>query len=349
MHQETTRVDEVDASCFEQYLTSIWEQLVEEQELPASEPPEGSGELLGARGRVAYVVARQARFAAWQWSENGALCESFFVRPADGRARCGWRRVSSDAAHQGATRTPDWYVELQPVSSRLRTGEAPSFLELLALWSASGHASPPDTALLQANEDLQAQLDYYRQAAAEHAEESRQLRARLRNLLAHRSRADTQTEDASDAAAAQEPLRDLSGLAEWAEQNASRITVLGRALGAAKRSLYEEPAHIYQALEVLAGPYREHRSGRLDRAGFEAALSANGLRLAGSVGSSVAGMHGEAYFVSYRGQRRFLEMHLLRGGGRDERYCLRVYFFWDDDARQAVVGWLPSHLDNSLT
>ncbi|GAB4208285.1 MAG: hypothetical protein Fur0019_13850 [Tibeticola sp.] len=38
-----------------------------------------------------------------------------------------------------------------------------------------------------------------------------------------------------------------------------------------------------------------------------------------------------------------------RGHARERTRCFRLYYFWDDDTQCAVVGWLPSHLDNSLT
>jgi hypothetical protein len=57
----------------------------------------------------------------------------------------------------------------------------------------------------------------------------------------------------------------------------------------------------------------------------------------------------KGYNVLYGGRQRQLDQHLRKGGGRDPRYVMRVYFFWDDDQQMAVVGWLPGHLDNTLT
>ena len=42
-------------------------------------------------------------------------------------------------------------------------------------------------------------------------------------------------------------------------------------------------------------------------------------------------------------------MHIRKGRDHDARHCLAIYFFWDEETRQVVVGWLPSHLDNRLT
>ena len=56
------------------------------------------------------------------------------------------------------------------------------------------------------------------------------------------------------------------------------------------------------------------------------------------------------YAALWRGQRWLLDMHLKNGGNtRDPTRCLRVYFFWDDDERQVVVGSLPGHLESRLS
>jgi hypothetical protein len=46
---------------------------------------------------------------------------------------------------------------------------------------------------------------------------------------------------------------------------------------------------------------------------------------------------------------RFLEYHLRKGVAKDERFCLAIYFLWDEQEKKVVVGWLPSHLDNRMT
>jgi hypothetical protein len=50
------------------------------------------------------------------------------------------------------------------------------------------------------------------------------------------------------------------------------------------------------------------------------------------------------YYVDYQGTRTFLERHLKRGNARDERRCLRIYFFWDKREQVVVVGHMPDHL-----
>ncbi len=40
---------------------------------------------------------------------------------------------------------------------------------------------------------------------------------------------------------------------------------------------------------------------------------------------------------------------LKKGISREARYCFRLYFCYDEETQQVVVGWLPSHLDTRAT
>jgi hypothetical protein len=86
------------------------------------------------------------------------------------------------------------------------------------------------------------------------------------------------------------------------------------------------------------------------------ALGLRGTRFErGSVDLQVtAGEQKDEYFVNYPvgsppGNKKFLEQHLRKGNDRDERFCFRLYFFWDKKKSLVVVGWLPSHLDTRNT
>ena len=56
-----------------------------------------------------------------------------------------------------------------------------------------------------------------------------------------------------------------------------------------------------------------------------------------------------AYFIRLGGRRRFLDQHLGKGSARDPRYCMRIYFCWDEDTNRVVIGHMPSHLPTSYT
>ncbi len=141
----------------------------------------------------------------------------------------------------------------------------------------------------------------------------------------------------------------LAELGRWACRYAERLVVLPRALKGARKSHYEDPSRVFRAVQYLAEDYWRHKCGELSLAENEQALLRAGVSLSGSTTASVAGMQGEQYFVAYRGERLFLDQHLVRGGGTDPRYCMRVYFTWHAASRRVVVGWLPSHLSNTLS
>jgi len=78
-----------------------------------------------------------------------------------------------------------------------------------------------------------------------------------------------------------------------------------------------------------------------------------GLDLSPSISSSQAGEEGDEYWVAYpigsQDKKRLLDLHLTKGVSREARFCLRIYFFWDDEAKRVVIGWLPGHLDTQAT
>ena len=73
------------------------------------------------------------------------------------------------------------------------------------------------------------------------------------------------------------------------------------------------------------------------------------LQLEDSLVGDALRTHRQQYTVNYGGKPRLLDRHLKRGSAHDDKHAFRLYYFWDDETETVVVGWLPSHLDNSLT
>lgn len=312
------------------------------------------------------------------------FCELFFVpKTQAGQARLGVV-IAGAAAQPGAS--PQGVLAPEALLAWLRlalglcpeptTSQLPGFVELSAVLASQGLVATASADYREEAVRLRQELTGLQQLLDEQEDELQGLRAQSRELreALRWTRSNTETnvkpnaeqpqdaspvaqtalsdeQDAGDAAAATLRYPDsLAQLPAWAEVNlAGRVHIMPRALNAAKKSLYLHPQRAYAALELLAGVYRDSRRGTASAAELEQALASQGLRLAGSVAPSIAGEQGQAYFVSWAGRRRFLDLHLVRGGGRDERYCLRIYFFWDADTQQVIVGWLPSHLANSLS
>ncbi|MFV1978866.1 MAG: hypothetical protein ACC649_05895 [Myxococcota bacterium] len=141
---------------------------------------------------------------------------------------------------------------------------------------------------------------------------------------------------------------------EWVGRNlVGRLELHPRASRGLRRAEFEDIELVCNALLLLARQYRDMRLGYGDaREAFEARSRELGLKLGTSISDNRAGEQGEEYFVTYpigSQRREFLEYHLKKGTGHDQRHCLRIYFFWHDESQQVVVGWLPGHLRTRAT
>lgn len=338
---------ELQSSSFDTFLHSVTQRLREALAADELELPDGVGEFAAPRGRVEFAVCRPQQFAALRWQEGDTGLETFFVTPEGMLAQCGIRLQPSTPE---LTASPvQWFDALRQGGSLKEPRKPlPNFLQLVALLASSGHVQLPASEPLAETQELRRELDYLKDLSDDQGEELRHLRARVRDLSKLAMRSSLSDAEGPRVAIA-EDVADLSGLPDWAKANEDRIVVLPRALNGAKKSLYLRPELVYRGLEYLAGAYRDYRLNRIGREDADKVLLEAGLRVAGSAAPTVAGEQGDAYFVSWNGRRRFLEFHLGKGGGRDERYCLRIYYFWDDESSRVVVGSLPAHLSNSLS
>jgi hypothetical protein len=147
--------------------------------------------------------------------------------------------------------------------------------------------------------------------------------------------------------------RDLRNLDSWHRTNLrGKLLIHPRAFRGAKKSCFQNPQLILDALLLLGTEYREvriHGEGNGRQEALSLRLTALGLELSEAITQSRAGEEGDEYYIYYpigQSQRReLLKYHLKKGNTRDERSCLRIYFFWDKGMKLVVVGWLPSHLD----
>lgn len=141
----------------------------------------------------------------------------------------------------------------------------------------------------------------------------------------------------------------LSELEDWANKNLSgSVKILNRAYRAAKKSVFEDTRLVYQALLLLRDYYVPMRQGLKTQDEYYNACGEIGVEETQTIGASV-GEFGQTYYVDHNSRKRFLAKHLKKGNARDPRHCFRLYFFWDDEDQQVVVGSLPEHLDSRTT
>ena len=200
----------------------------------------------------------------------------------------------------------------------------------------------------QENAEWLAELENATAEAENYKQENAALRLQLDALRAHLQR---QTGEAPDAEI--EIPDNYKVMGEWVKEHlAGRLVLLPRAERAASKAEYTDVAAVYRALLILANEYRDSRMGVGTDDAFRQALAEYGMNFSGSIDRMRAGEEGDAYFVNYpigSSQRAFLQYHIVRGTRHEDRYCMRIYFFWDEDTNQVVVGWLPSHLSNRIS
>lgn len=144
----------------------------------------------------------------------------------------------------------------------------------------------------------------------------------------------------------------LSELHDWASKELSGLVViLNRALQKAKKSPFGNPRLFYQSLLLLRDFYvpMKRKWESVSKSDLDNACKHLGIELTKSITNISAGKEGDEYYVSYKGKKKLMDMHIKKGNSRDEKYCLRVYFFWDPDEKIVVVGSLPGHLDTQAT
>jgi hypothetical protein len=148
----------------------------------------------------------------------------------------------------------------------------------------------------------------------------------------------------------------LDELEEWVNATLTgRVQMLPRAINSAKKGAYEDISRIYRCLLMLGYEYREFRLAPLNepaQGALEKKRAELGVAITQATSSDRAGEFGDEYYVEYpRGsnKRRLLEWHVTKGVSREPRFCLRIYFFWDEETRAVVVGHLPSHLETKAS
>lgn len=149
------------------------------------------------------------------------------------------------------------------------------------------------------------------------------------------------------------PIPDnLFELPEWVERHlAGRLILYNKAQHDIRDSEYNNPQLIYQALLLLAGPYRNMRLGVSGEKGkWDAGLATLNLNHAPSISQEQVGRFWEKYHIRYpdENSHRLLKHHLKKGVDSEPRLCLRIYFFWDKERKIVVVGSLPKHLPTGL-
>lgn len=296
----------------------------------------GAGEVVGGHLRVRFVRDEAGKVFACEVADTlqDRVWEAGFAQTADAEWRTFWRDFASSPTEPEEWRAATGDLSLTPHTPRFD----PTFLAIFAAHAATGGIVLGDNVMTRAAVDDD--LAYWRDLARTQASLIGRLTAKTTW-----SAGDHQVDSAPAASGTERAWR-LQELGEWAAINSDRIVILPRAISAARKAIYQDHSTVFAALNVLAGSYRDVKAGRAPRDKARDDLELLGITMGGSVDPANAG---DEYFVRWSGRRRFLDQHLKKGTSRDPRFALRIYYTWDEELGVCVVGWLPSHLSNSMS
>ena len=140
----------------------------------------------------------------------------------------------------------------------------------------------------------------------------------------------------------------------WCEKYlSSKLEFTNRARRAISKdvdNLYRDVKLVYQCLLFLAEEYRDSKLGKADYSIIEQRLKELQLENRPAVNGTQAGRFEEEYFYTDEARvKHLVEMHLVRGKGRDTRNTLRIYYYWDEKKKKIVIVSLTRHLTTAAT
>lgn len=125
------------------------------------------------------------------------------------------------------------------------------------------------------------------------------------------------------------------------------IVITKKAMEGAKKSMFEDPRAVYDALEWLATAYL--RMGKADVPALRASCHDRcGMLYHASQGASVE-HHPEDYHVTFGGRTYDLREHLSKGNTKDGRRTIRIGFDYDSAGRRVIVGYISQHQTTAAT
>lgn len=168
----------------------------------------------------------------------------------------------------------------------------------------------------------------------------------LRNQLLEREILRLRAEGATPA----DRPKTLGEVGDWANAKfAGRLTVLPRACKALRKSNYADIERTVQMVELMAGPYVDARN-KVDGAHELWLAGLDDLRVKDHKQLDAGGPEEQQYRIRHEGRTMRLDRHIKgRESSSRERGAFRVYYTYDEENGQVVIGWMPDHLTTAAT
>ena len=209
-----------------------------------------------------------------------------------------------------------------------------------------------NAALKAANREAEERIASLKQALRDAADQNdglRQERHRLQQRIAALDGGEpAPADDAPSDDGPVPPLESYADLPAWTERHfPGRVALAGRALRALRGAAFEDVALVGRAIELLGTAYHDIKTqgGKPSREVYDGALRELRLQEAPGLSRTAQGRARDDFSIEWNGRRLFLDRHLKNNARtRDPRHCFRLYFAWDDNSGQVVIGHLPGHM-----
>lgn len=139
----------------------------------------------------------------------------------------------------------------------------------------------------------------------------------------------------------------LDELVAWMDTDlGSNVVVLPKAIRETRRTKNVNIERLHTALVMLRDAYVPMRKGDMEPKAFRSAMRSVRLDEQACFAQTSSILAFEGYEAIWQGRRIVLDRHIKWGIGTQMEKMLRVYFYWDESTHTAVIGHMPTHLDN---
>jgi hypothetical protein len=142
----------------------------------------------------------------------------------------------------------------------------------------------------------------------------------------------------------------MADVGHWAnERFPGRLLVHQRTMKTLRKTNYDDVDKVVALVELLAGDYVDaRRSVDGAHARFQEGIAR--LHVDDTPHDERGGPESGQSTVVVGKRKLLLDRHLkAKGTGKRERGALRIYFTYDDETQQVVIGWMPDHLTTATT
>lgn len=135
-------------------------------------------------------------------------------------------------------------------------------------------------------------------------------------------------------------------LPEWISNNyPGRIVLHSRAERELKKFEFEDVSFVYEVIMLMGTEYYKMKKYGFDYVeAYEQKCAELGIEETITGSDSSLGEYKEDYYVKHHNKKMKLDRHIKKGVSRDARETMRIYFFWDSENSEIVIGSICQHL-----